>query len=125
CQAVAVLAVGSAVAPSLLPLAVGERYGAAVLPLCLLLGANVATAAASMLGTLAMAIKRTRLIVGQIAACLVLNLALTTALAGPLGANGAALGMLATELLACVLLAAGLAGTREQRANRAVEQLSF
>ncbi len=99
-----VLALGLA-ASWLVPLVYGRAYRGAVPPLEILLVSCLAIGAAGVIGTALIASDRRKTIVLQVVAALALNLA-ACALAIPrLGADGAALATLVTELASLTMLA--------------------
>jgi len=105
CVLLTLLAV--ALAPWGLELGFGSRYSGTVTPLAILLTSIVLIGANGILGTLLIALGRTWILGGQIAACLVVNLGLGLVLVSGFGANGAAVTTVITELVALgILLAA-------------------
>jgi O-antigen/teichoic acid export membrane protein len=99
------LTLGAAlIAPYMLTLVFGARYQAAVGPLLVLLVADVLIGVSGVLGVLLMAAKQVRPLVIQVGACLVVNIVAGALLIPHLGAMGAALATLITEVIAITVL---------------------
>jgi O-antigen/teichoic acid export membrane protein len=100
-------AVSTAAAPWALRWGFGSRYQGTLTPLAILLAGLVLIGANGILGTLLIALGRVWILGGQIAACLVVNVGVGLVLVPRIGANGAAVTTLVTELVALgILLAA-------------------
>jgi O-antigen/teichoic acid export membrane protein len=98
CLALSAVAAGSA--PLTLKYAFGSRYEGALLPFVILLAGFVVIGVNGILGTVLIASGRTWILGGQVGASLVVNLVLGVVLVARLGAEGAALATLATEVFA-------------------------
>jgi O-antigen/teichoic acid export membrane protein len=96
----ALSAVATASAPVTFEYAFGSRYGGALLPFVILLAGFVVIGVNGILGTVLIASGRTWILGGQVGASLVVNLVLGIVLVTRLGAEGAALATLATEVFA-------------------------
>jgi len=104
CAVVSVLAASAA--PYLLKYGFAPRYEGALVPLLLLLAGTVVIGVNGVLGTVLIARRRTSVVVVQVGASLAVNAGLAIALVPRLGADGAAIATLVTELVALAILAA-------------------
>jgi O-antigen/teichoic acid export membrane protein len=100
----ALSAVAAGIAPLALEYGLGSRYEGALLPFLILLAGFVVIGVNGIFGTVLIASGRTWLLGGQVGASLVVNLVLGAVLVARLGAEGAALATLATEVFALGLL---------------------
>ena len=104
-QGIVVLVAGIALSPWLLPALLGARYRSAVIPFCLLLGSNLFTAVAGVIGIALIAVGRQRVLGVQIAISLLISLTASLLLIPAFGAVGAAEALIAGEAAAVALLA--------------------
>jgi O-antigen/teichoic acid export membrane protein len=95
-------------APPMMSLVFGHRFDAAVAPLMVLLPADLLIGVSGVLGVLLVASRRTRPLVIQVAASLVVNLALGALLIPRFGTIGGAADTLVTEVVAVAILAVAL-----------------
>ena len=99
-------AVAAAMAPLTLKYALGSDYDGALLPFVILLAGFVVIGVNGILGTVLIASGRTWILGCQVGASLVVNLVVGAVLVTRLGAEGAALATLATEVFALGFLLA-------------------
>lgn len=103
CGLVSVLA--ASLAPYVLRYGFAPRYEGALVPLLLLLAGTVVIGVNGVLGTVLIARRRTSLVAAQVGASLAVNAGVAIALVPRLGADGAAIATLLTELVALAILA--------------------
>lgn len=90
--------------PLVLRLAFGPSFVGADEALTIMLAATVVISGASVIGTVLIAAGRLRWLIVQVIASMVVNVGAAIVLIGPLGASGAALATLASEILALLIL---------------------
>jgi O-antigen/teichoic acid export membrane protein len=88
----------------LIPLVFGRQYANATGPLLILLASGLAIGAAGIVGTALVAAHRKRAVALQVCAALAVNILADAGLIPLLGANGAALSTLLTEIASLVIL---------------------
>jgi O-antigen/teichoic acid export membrane protein len=108
---VAIMIIVTAGAWLAVPVVFGGGYRAAIVPLVILVAADVLIGVGGVLGTLLIAARRTGIVAGQVVASLAANLACGALLIPRFGADGAAAATLVTELVAVVILIVAAART--------------